>query len=168
MSPHCLSDIEASIIELAQATNTNPQLLLDDWRNRMAAVQGRVKQRTRPRVSVLEWVDPLFCAGHWLAEMIEIAGGNDRFARKREDSIRITWQELWEWQPEVIIVAPCGYNESQAREQIKLLETLPGWNKMPAVKAGRVYPVDANAYLVRPGPRLIEGLEILEKLFHPA
>lgn len=167
MSPNTLADIEINIRALATATHTSPDALLQNWQARLTAVKSRTQNLPRPRVAVLEWVDPLFCAGHWLAEMIEIAGGHDPFARKGEDSVRITWQQLKNSSPEVIIIAPCGYNEAQAREQLKLLESLPGWQQTPAYQSGRIHPVDANAYLVRPGPRLIEGLELLEKLFHP-
>ncbi len=168
MSPHSLADIEANLRDLAAATNTQTQCesLLQNWHFRIEAVQQRSNKKTAPSVAVLEWVEPLFSAGHWLAEMIEIAGGNDSLARKGQDSVRITWEQLQSAAPEVVIVAPCGYNEAQAKTQIPLLEKLPGWADLPAAKAGRIYPVDANAMLVRPGPRLIEGLELLEKLFN--
>ena len=113
----------------------------------------------------MEWVEPIYCSGHWLAEMIEIAGGDDRFARKGEDSVRIAWKEIVDWQPEVIVVAPCGYNKPQAESQLPLLQALPGWSEVPAVKNNRVYAVDADAYFVRPGPRVVDGLEMLSEFF---
>lgn len=168
MSPHSLADIEGNIAELAAATGRKKQAkeLLFEWRLRIEAVQKRTdKMRRFPRVMVMEWVDPIYCAGHWLAEMVEIAGGQDVLSRKGEDSVRIGWNEVLEWQPEVIIVAPCGYNKAQAEEQMKLLYGLPGWESVPAVRHRRVHAVDANAYLVRPGPRLADGLEMLADLF---
>lgn len=165
MSPHSLADIEDNLMELAEATGTTgkAQELIADWRKRTAAVKQRASQR--PRVFVMEWVDPVYCAGHWLAEMIDIAGGDDRFARKGVDSVRIGWEDIVAWQPEVMVVAPCGYDKAQAQKQMPLLEQRPGWRDIPAVRTGRVHPVDANAYLVRPGPRVIDGLEMLADLF---
>ena len=167
MSPHSLADIENNLLELAGATGTQKtaQELLKNWHTRTREVATRANRRPHPRVVVLEWLDPLFCSGHWLAEMIELAGGHDPFARKGEDSVRIEWEDVRAAQPDIIIAAPCGYNEAQAKAQLPLLEHLPGWKDLPAVRNNRVHAIDSNAYLVRPGPRLIEGLEMLEKLF---
>lgn len=167
MSPQSLADIEANLRQLAALTQREAaaQRLLADWRQRRQAVQARAAARPHPRVIVLEWLDPLFSAGHWLAEMVELAGGHDPFARKGQDSVRIHWDDVRAFAPEIIIAAPCGYNEAQAMAQLPLLERLPGWRELPAVKNGRVHAVDANAYLVRPGPRLIDGLEMLERFF---
>jgi len=168
MSPHCLSDIQFNLLELAAATGRTKQgeKLVLEWYRRIDAIQKRSDAaRSFPRVFVMEWVDPIYCAGHWLAEMIEIAGGQDVLSRKGEDSVRIDWKEVLEWQPEVIVVAPCGYNQEQAEEQMKLLYTLPGWDTLPAVRARRVHAIDANSYLVRPGPRVIDGIELLADLF---
>jgi len=171
MSPHSLADVEANLMELAAATGKKKQgaRLLADWHKRTDKVIARVEKLRRfPRVFFMEWVDPIYCAGHWLAEMIEIAGGQDPLSRKGVDSVRIEWQDVLDWQPEVIVVAPCGYNREQAEQQLPILQSLPGWDTLPAVQAKRVYAVDGNAYFVRPGPRLIDGLEMLVKLFHPA
>lgn len=168
MSPHSLADVAQNLTALAAATGTSAEALLQNWHTRTQAVKARTAGKPRPRVAVLEWLDPLFCAGHWLAEMIEIAGGHDPFARPGADSQRIEWQQVLDFAPEVIIAAPCGYNKEQAEAQLALLTSRPGWHSLPAVQNGRVHAVDANAYLVRPGPRLIDGLEMLEGLFHPS
>jgi iron complex transport system substrate-binding protein len=168
MSPHSLSDIEGNLMELAQATGKTQfaKDVVAGWRERIDAVKKRVAKRgRRPRTFIMEWVDPIYCSGHWLPEMTDIAGGEDKLARPGVDSVRIEWKDVLEWQPEVLVVAPCGYNQQQAEGQISLLEKLPGWETLPAVKSGRVYPVDANSYFVRPGPRVIDGIEMLEKLF---
>ncbi|MBY0408092.1 MAG: ABC transporter substrate-binding protein, partial [Rickettsiales bacterium] len=134
MSPHTLADVQENLRALSRATGTEAkaQALLQDWHTRTAAVQARVARLHRPTVCVLEWADPLFCAGHWLAEMIALAGGNDPLSRIGQDSVRISFQQLQETNPNIIILAPCGYNEAQAKEQLKLLENLPGWKSLKA------------------------------------
>ncbi len=121
----------------------------------------------RPRVFCLEWVDPLYCSGHWIAEMVEIAGGVDSLSRPGTDSTRVAWEEVMRWAPEVLIVMPCGFRLRQAAEQAAPLRLHPGWSGLPAVRSGRVFAVDANAYFARPGPRLTEGIELLAHLIHP-
>src|SRR5258708_23904162 len=116
----------------------------------------------------MEWIEPIYCAGHWVGEMIELAGGHDSFGRKGSESVRIEWPDLLAWAPEVLVLAPCGFNAQTALAQASLLSRLPGWTGLPAVRQGRVYAVDANSYFARPGPRVIEGTELLAHLIHPA
>lgn len=115
----------------------------------------------------MEWADPIYCAGHWVPEMVELAGGVDTLARKGADSVRIQWQDVLDWSPEILIFSPCGFNLAQTLQQISHLESLPGWAELPAMRSGRVYAVDANSYFARPGPRVIEGTELLAHLIHP-
>jgi iron complex transport system substrate-binding protein len=118
-------------------------------------------------VSFLEWVDPIYCGGHWIPQMLEWAGAEDRNSRDGTDSVRIPWEAVLEYQPEVILVSPCGFKMPKALEQAALLRSRPGWTDLPAVKHGKVYAVDANAYFARPGPRLVDGVELLAHLVHP-
>ena len=134
---------------------------LDD----VAARTGSIARR--PRVFCMEWADPVYCAGHWVKEMVHIAGGVDELARSETDSVRIAWSDVVAWAPEVIIFAPCGFNLEKALEQVGHLESQPGWAELPAVRAGRVYAVDANSYFARPGPRVVDGTELLAHLIHP-
>jgi iron complex transport system substrate-binding protein len=99
--------------------------------------------------------------------MIELAGGVDSISRKGTDSVRIDWNEVLRWQPDVLVFSPCGFHVQAAREQLAILQRLPNWTDLPAVKTGRVYAVDANAYFARPGPRVVEGAELLAHLIHP-
>lgn len=168
MSPHSLADIEQNLNDLAALTDKQKraQELITSWRRRKKSVHDLAMHlKHKPRVLVMEWVDPIYATGHWFAEMIQIAGGEDMFARPGADSQRVEWQQVLHWQPEIIVVAPCGYNQSQAESQIAILEQLPDWKMLPAVRQKRVYAVDANAYFVRPGPRVFDGLEILADLF---
>ncbi len=171
MSPHTLDDILQNLKDLAAITGMRKHAaeLTVRWQQRRDAVHKSTLLRVRrPRVFVMEWVDPIYCAGHWLAEMIQIAGGEDIFARPGQDSVQVEWQQVVNWQPEVLVIAPCGYNQKQAEEQLTLLKQRPGLESLPAVKNGRIYPVDADGIFVRPGPRVFDGLEILADLFRIA
>lgn len=127
-----------------------------------------ITRRLEPvRVAFLEWVDPVYCGGHWIPQMLEWAGACDRNSRNGTDSVRISWEALCDSQPEVIIVSPCGFKTAKALEQAALLKQRSNWNDLPAVRQGRVYAVDANAYFARPGPRIVEGIELLAHLIHP-
>lgn len=119
------------------------------------------------RVSFLEWVDPLYCGGHWIPQMLAWAGAEDNNSRAGTDSVRIAWQQVLDYRPEVILVSPCGFKTHDALAQAALLRSRAGWNDLPAVRNRRVYAVDANAYFARPGPRLVDGVELLAHLAHP-
>ncbi len=121
-----------------------------------------------PRVAFLEWLQPIYVGGHWIPEMIERAGGRDVFAKPRSPSFRLSPDDVVAAQPDILIVAPCGYTANQARDEYRALCFTAGWQDIPAVRTGRVYSLDANSYFSRPGPRLITGLEILAKLIHPS
>jgi iron complex transport system substrate-binding protein len=170
MSPHSLAEIFENIRELGQATGrlSAAETCLQDCRERLEKVAARTKQISRrPRVFCMEWADPIYCAGHWVKEMVDIAGGTDELARKETDSVRIPWADVLQWSPEVIVFSPCGFNLEKALEQVFHLKRQPGWADLPAVRNGRVYAVDANSYFARPGPRVVEGTELLAHLIHP-
>jgi iron complex transport system substrate-binding protein len=109
-------------------------------------------------VVFLEWINPFFCAGHWVPEMISVAGAEDPLGRAGADSVRIEWADVVNAQPEAIIVSPCGYRLDRAVELAR---------ELPSIEGTQVYAVDANAYFARPGPRVAEGVELLAHLFHP-
>ena len=170
LTPRSLEEIFDNLRELGQATGR-----LKEAEELIAAGRGRLEKlasvtRTlsqRPRVSCLEWLDPVYCSGHWMPEMVEIAGGIDALARKGTDSVRIPWDDVLKWKPEVLIVTPCGFNLDKVIEQTPQLFGYPGWSELPAVRNGRVYAVDANSYFARPGPRVVDGTELLAHLIHP-
>jgi iron complex transport system substrate-binding protein len=170
LTPKSMADIEANIRDLGVATGTDAEAerLIADGRSRLAQIASLVADtRDRPRVFCLEWVDPVYCSGHWVPEMVELAGGMDALGRRGTDSVRISWDEVVEFAPAVLVVMPCGYSLEQARSQAMQLAGRPGWYELPAVKEGRVHAVDANAYFARPGPRLARGVELLAHLLHP-
>ncbi len=112
-------------------------------------------------------LDPIYCSGHWMPEMVAIAGGVDSLARTGADSVRISWDDVLKWAPEVLIITPCGFNLDKVIELTPQLFRNPGWAELPAVRNGRVYAVDANSYFARPGPRVVEGTELLAHLINP-
>lgn len=161
LTPKNIAEIEENILEVGAATSRTEvaESLVAHTRTRMEAVRRSVEGVPRRRVVFLEWTDPLFCAGHWVPEMITLAGGDDPLGKSSADSERITWHDVREAEPELIIVAPCGYGLDRAVELARA---------MPSVAGATVYAVDANAYFARPGPRVAEGIELLAHLFHPA
>ena len=121
----------------------------------------------RPRVFAMEWLDPPFAAGHWVPEMIALAGGNEVLGIAGQPSFRLTWEQVIAAQPEIILLIPCGYDADAARREWETLPKPPGWETVPAARYGRIYPFDANSYCSRPAPRVVDGIEQLARLFHP-
>lgn len=169
-TPHSLENIFDTIRELGEATDRKRQAedLIASGKSRIEKIASISRTlKYRPRVFCCEWVDPIYCSGHWVPEMAELAGGVDSLSRKGADSVRLSWEEVLQWAPEIFVISPCGFNLEKTLEQTPHLFSRPGWHDLPAVKAGRVYAVDANAHFARPGPRVVEGTELLAHLFHP-
>lgn len=131
----------------------------------IAAKTAQYQRKTR--VTFVEWVDPIYCGGHWIPQMLDWVGAEDRNSKKGTDSVRIPWESVRDYQPEVVIVSPCGFKLDKALEYSRKLVERAGWKDLPAVKQGRVFAVDANSYFARPGPRIVEGVELLAHLIHP-
>ena len=154
LTPRTLAEIDENILEVGRVIGrvSEAEALVASNHERLERVRVATKSKPRRRVSFLEWTDPPFCAGHWVPEMLEIAGGEDRLGRHGADSVRISWGDVRAWSPEVVIVAPCGYGLAEATRLAK---------ELPEILGARVCPVDANAYYARPGPRYAEGVEVL-------
>ena len=170
MTPHSLSDIFQNIRDLGTATGRSAyaQQLLEKLSDRLQRISALARNTLRrPRIFCLEWIDPYYCCGHWVPEMIELAGGIDAMGRKGTDSVRISWADIAAWAPEILIISPCGFGIRSASQQARQLVQQPGWSGLPAVRNGNVYAVDANAYFARPGPRVVDGVELLAHLIHP-
>jgi iron complex transport system substrate-binding protein len=160
LTPRSMGEIEVNILEVGRAIGreTEAAAIVRSNKERLARVRAAVENAPLRRVVFLEWTDPLFCGGHWVPEMISLAGGEDPLGRPGEDSVRMDWDDLVNARPEAIIVSPCGYRLERSVELARELRRLPGLE---------VYAVDANAYFARPGPRVVEGVELLAHLFHP-
>jgi iron complex transport system substrate-binding protein len=115
----------------------------------------------------MEWLDPVYCSGHWVPEMVHLAGGSDPLGREGADSVRIDWRQVLDWAPEVLVLMPCGYDLRKTLDRTAALNAMPHFDELPAVQNGRVYAVDANSYFARPGPRIVEGAELMAHLIHP-
>jgi iron complex transport system substrate-binding protein len=169
-TPHSIEEIFENIRDFGKGTDTlaKAEDFIAEARTRLWKVAERVARAPHlPRVFILEWIDPYYCCGHWVPEMVELAGGEDGLGRAGRDSVRMAWDEIAAWSPEVLIVSPCGFGTEKAVKQAKQLLQQPGWGDLPAVRDGRVYAVDANAYFSRPGPRVVDGVELLAHLIHP-
>ena len=134
---------------------------------RIVAVRVGAAGAPRPRCVVLEWIAPPYRSGHWTPELVAIAGGTEPLGRLGEDAARVPWEAVAAAAPEVLVLACCGYDLARTAVDLPLLPTRPGWQELPAVRAGQVYAVDGSAYLSRPGPRLVDSLEILAEILHP-
>jgi iron complex transport system substrate-binding protein len=134
---------------------------------RLVRVEERVADLERPSVGCIEWLDPPFSAGHWVPEMVRRAGGEELFAGPGERSVRLNWDAVFEADPDVIVMMPCGFDADRALQEAQHLPELDGWEELSAVRNGRVWAVDANSYFSRPAPRLVEGVEILAHILHP-
>jgi len=170
LTPKSLEQIFDNLRDLGEATGRAhmAETLIAEGRARLEKIDAVTRTAlSRPRVFCLEWMDPVYCCGHWVPEMVRIAGGIDKLGREGADSVRIQWTDVLQWKPEVLIVMPCGFGLEKAAEQARQLSAYPGWADLPAVRNSRVYAVDANSYFARPGPRVVEGTELLAHLLHP-
>ena len=170
LTPKSLAEIFDNMRELGAATGRDKEAeqLIAAGRERLDKIAAVAQQLSeRPRVFCMEWLDPVYCSGHWMPEMVEIAGGVDGLGQAGADSVRIPWDDVLNWAPEVLIVTPCGFNLDKVIEQTPPLADYPGWFDLPAVRNGRVYAVDANSYFARPSLRVVEGTELLAHLIHP-
>ena len=153
--------------ELGEAIGVDPAPLEKRLRKRIEAVVSRTKRLAKRRVFCMEWLEPVYCSGHWVPEMVEMAGGRDDLARKKKDSARIEWAALVEAAPEVLIVMPCGLTMRRAKRELPIVTGRAEWRALPAVRRGEVYLADGPSYFNGAGPRLVEGLEMLAEMIHP-
>jgi len=170
LEPSSLSDIFDDIRRVAEVcgVSEHAEELIGQLSRRIEAVRRRAYRiANRPRVLLMEWVDPPFCSGHWGPELIEIAGGCDPSGRKHQPSVQIRWQEVLDARPDIIVLALCGYDIDRARHDYEILRRFPGFDSLPAAQCGEIYVVNASAYFARPGPRIVDSLEILAGILHP-
>jgi iron complex transport system substrate-binding protein len=191
-SPDDLATALTRFADPPEVLSLNPQDLGDVWRDILwvgeQTCRGRAAESVleqigaklgdlekslaeiseRPRVAFLEWLQPFYVGGHWVPEMIDLAGGKDAFGCPRKASFRVTLQDVVEAAPDVVLISPCGYEGKQARDEYRAMSFPGQWKAIPAVRNARVYALEANSYFARPGPRLVTGIEALAKIFHPS
>lgn len=168
LDPHDLDDILVSIMDVAEKIGRVRQgsRLVASLQRRIDAVQS-MKIKDRPRVLCIEWLDPLFTAGHWVPQMVEMAGGVNGISTAGEPSRRMEIDEALQFDPDIIVLMPCGFEIPRTLKELPALARNEKWKSLRAVKNNNVYAVNANAYFSKPGPRTVTGLEILAKILHP-
>jgi iron complex transport system substrate-binding protein len=164
LDPMSLPEVIDSITTVAESTNTQDQAgpLVRKLHERLDTVRGRVAAQEQPKVLVLEWTDPAFTAGHWVPDLVEAAGGLSVLGKPGENSVGVEWETIRDSDADIVIVSPCGFRLDGAAdlgEQVLAKGMLP--------KGAQVWAVDADAFMVRPGPRVVEGVEVLSSIFHP-
>ncbi|HKI34028.1 MAG TPA: cobalamin-binding protein [Gemmataceae bacterium] len=170
LAPNALADVWNSVRQVAEALGAceRGEEMIRGLEQRLSAIAERARALpARPTVAYVEWIDPLMAGGNWMPELIELAGGVNLFGEAGKHSPWMTWEELHRRDPDVIFVAPCGFELARTREEMAALTSRTDWPELGAVRAGRVYLADGNQYFNRPGPRLIESLEILAEVLHP-
>jgi iron complex transport system substrate-binding protein len=165
LTPHTLEDVLKDVLRVGEVTDRDAEAreLVSSLRERIAKIDQMTKTQ-RPTVVCLEWLSPPFNGGHWIPEMIALAGGIDPLGKLGKDSYRMEWNQVLHVDPDVVLVMPCGHNLERSVQEYHATQFPEGWNQVKAVRNGRVYAVNASAYFSRPGPRLVTGLEIMYSL----
>ncbi len=170
LTPHSLDEVWQDIVRVGDATGTTreAEILAAELQNRVQTAESTVQTASRrPRVLCLEWLDPYYVGGHWVPEMVSKAGGEDVLGRAEQPSFQLSANEIVQSNADVILVMLCGYDAARNAAEFKRTQLPLGWNKLPALREGQIFAVDANSYFSRPGPRLADGVELLAHLFHP-
>ena len=170
LEPTCLEELFVAIATVGQATERElaASRLIESLRERIVAVADRsLGIESRPKVMFLEWIDPPFSAGHWNPELIRIAGGDESIGEAGERSQPTSWERVVELDPDALFIACCGFSVERTLIDLPILHSFPGWRDLRCVREGRVHIADGSAYFNRPGPRLVDSLEILAHALHP-
>lgn len=171
LKPDSLADIWRDIARVARALGCEARgkNLVSRLKGRMAALSRKARSGGTggPTVACIEWIDPLMAAGNLMPELVELAGGKNLFGEAGKHSPWLTWDELLAGDPDVIVALPCGFDIKRSREEIPALTRRRGWKRLKAVRTGRVFLADGNQFFNRPGPRVVDSLEILCEIFWP-
>lgn len=164
---HDFEGMFADLRELGDVLGKDARPLEKALRRRIEAVVKKARKLPKRRVFCMEWLDPVFASGHWVPEMVEMAGGIDPLASKGRESRRIEWRAVVDAAPEALILMPCGLSRERTIRELPRVTERPGWASIPAVRSGEVYHADGPSYFNGAGPRLVHGLEILAEILHP-
>ncbi len=171
LHPDCLADVWEDIRRVGRALGVSDRAerMVQQLRARMEAIADKAKSaQSRPRVACIEWIDPLMAAGNWMPELVDLAGGISLFGEAGKHSPLMSWDDLRRADPDILLIHPCGFDIPRTLEELPVLTRRPDWRELRAVQQGKVFVLDGNQYFNRPGPRLVESLEILAEIFHPA
>ncbi len=170
LEPKTIDEIFDTITIIGEATGTQEKAkeITYSLRARVEKVRSALEnERDRPRVFCLEWLDPPFVGGHWVPEMVEIAGGENGIGKPGEPSFKVSWEEIVEFAPQMLFIMPCGFDIEKTINELDVVTSKDEWFALPSTNRGEIYIVDANSYFSRPGPRIVDGLEILARAIHP-
>ncbi|MBC5797306.1 cobalamin-binding protein [Anabaena aphanizomenioides LEGE 00250] len=170
LQPNTLRDVWGDIERIGQTFGVDSVKILENLEARVKICNRKVQGLSvaeMPTVACIEWTDPVMTAANWIPELVNLAGGQTLFSVTGKPSALINWETLVATNPDVIIFMPCGFNLQRTQQEAKLLTQRPEWEKLHAVKTGRVFITDGNAYFNRPGPRLVDSVEILAEILHP-
>jgi iron complex transport system substrate-binding protein len=170
LEPTSLDGILENVVTVGEATGRSKEAAetVAALRKRIDRIQTIARDvRNRPEVLCMEWFDPIFAAGHWVPEMVQLAGGVDKLGRPHRPSARIEWKEVSDYDPEVIVLMPCGFNLERTIQESKPRMDTAEWRRLKATHRRRIYATNGTAYFNRPGPRIVEGLEALAEIIHP-
>ncbi|WP_373526743.1 cobalamin-binding protein [Nostoc sp.] len=170
LQPNILKDVWADIERVGNTFDVDSVKILENLEARVKICQQRIQGLSLhelPTVACIEWTDPLMIAANWIPELVNLAGGQSLFCATGQPSPILPWETLLTTNPDVVVFMPCGFDLNRTRQEANLLTQLPGWEKLHATQAGRVYITDGNSYFNRPGPRLVDSLEILAEILHP-
>ncbi|WP_030211295.1 ABC transporter substrate-binding protein [Streptomyces bikiniensis] len=168
LEPRTLDDVLDCLVTVGEllGVRERAERRREELRDRLTAVRRLTAGRVRPRVVAVEWLDPLWPAGHWVPEQITCAGGEPLLAAPGEHTKPMTWEDVRAARPDVLLVLPCGFPPERTVRERELLTSLPGWDDLPAVRSGAVWVLDGPAYFNRPGPRVVRGAEVLAHVLH--
>lgn len=169
LEPTTLADVLADVRRVGAALGASVEAarVIAELEARIAAVRARTADARRRRCVVLEWLAPPFRSGHWTPELVAIAGGEEPLGRAGEDAARVSWNDVVASAPDVLVLACCGFDVARTLRDVGVLRAAPGWNELRAVRDGEIHVVDGSAYFSRPGPRLVDSLEMLAAILHP-
>ena len=170
LEPTRLADIYADIRLVAQAADVpaRAERVIAELEQRVKAVASSTAcTANRPKCFLMEWMDPPFCGGHWNPELVELAGGVDPLGRKGQPSRRVSWEEIHRSDPDIVVLACCGFGVERTRCEMNLLAGKKEWDSLRAVRERRVFVANGNTYFSRPGPRIVDSLEMLARMLHP-
>jgi len=164
---HDFEGMFADLRELGDLLGKDARPLEKALRRRIDAVVRKTRRLPKRRVFCMEWIEPVFASGHWVPEMVDMAGGLDTLASKGKESRRVEWAAVVDAAPEVLVLMPCGLSRDQTLKALPIAQARPGWAELPAVRNDRVYHADGSSYFNGAGPRLVDGVEILAEILHP-
>lgn len=169
LTPHTIDDVLEDIMRVGRATGRieKAESVVADLQRRINKIRNKCESmQSKPRVICLEWIDPIYCSGHWMPELVAYAGGRELLGKLGKPSTIVSWEDVVVADPDALLITVCGYNVKRTLGEIEALTNRKGWRNLKAVREGNIYVLDGNSYYSRSGPRLVDGLEIMAYILH--